>query len=225
MGTSATHRSFTSNPWPRQEHPTLINSIPRCRAKVIWLRAHPFCPCMQEAPFGMTSSLLDRMIVTRLIESPPPNYPQGPCDYLLSCYSRCVGESRVKAVVESQELASIVTSSKDLIVSYTMLCLQGLCPQVGGGLLEEPGPQICVPCNFQVTPPAHHLTLIFAAQGGRYEGSADSPRQHRREEPLAIQRLLLHLPLPPLPPQLARKQRRALGLLPSVFSTRRHSGV
>lgn len=83
----------------------------------------------QHAPC-MDSELLDRIIVARLIESPPTGYPQAPLHYLLGCYARSSEEQRSRAVLEDPKLLATVASCKELIVSYAMLCLHGVVPQV-----------------------------------------------------------------------------------------------
>ena len=85
----------------------------------------------QSAPL-MTAELLDRIVVARLIESPPSTYPQSPLQYLIGCYARAANELRNnRTVADSPELASLATSCKELIVSYAGLVLQGVVPQVG----------------------------------------------------------------------------------------------
>ena len=80
----------------------------------------------------MTAELLDRIVVARLIESPPRTYPQSPLQYLIGCYARAANELRNnRTVADSPELASLATSCKELIVSYAGLVLQGVVPQVG----------------------------------------------------------------------------------------------
>ncbi|GAX74152.1 hypothetical protein CEUSTIGMA_g1601.t1 [Chlamydomonas eustigma] len=77
----------------------------------------------------MNGELLDRILVSRLIESPPSKYPLSPLQYLLGCHARASNELRTKAVSESPILSSIVLTSKELIVSYAGLALQGVIPQ------------------------------------------------------------------------------------------------
>ena len=85
----------------------------------------------QIAPL-MTAELLDRIVVARLIESPPSTYPQSPLQYLIGCYARAANELRNnRTVADSPELSSLATSCKELIVSYAGLVLQGVVPQVG----------------------------------------------------------------------------------------------
>lgn len=79
---------------------------------------------------SLSSDLLDRLIVERLIESPPATYPQAPVHYLIACYTRACVEQRSKGVAESQALLETVAACKELIMSYAMLCLQGVVQQV-----------------------------------------------------------------------------------------------
>lgn len=79
---------------------------------------------------SLSSDLLDRLIVERLIESPPATYPQAPVHYLVACYTRACVEQRSKGVAESQALLETVAACKELIMSYAMLCLQGVVQQV-----------------------------------------------------------------------------------------------
>ena len=79
----------------------------------------------------MTAELLDRIVVSRLIESPPEAYPLPPVQYLIGCYSRAANEARNnRAVAESPELLAVVATCKELIVSYAGLTLQGVVSQV-----------------------------------------------------------------------------------------------
>ncbi len=117
----------------------------------------------------MTGELLDRIIVSRLIESPPEGYPLTPVQYLLGCYARALGELRNRAVTEVPELINLVHQCKDLIVSYTSLCMQGIAPQASACM------QACKPCP---PPPANFpgLTLLgfpppgLTGRPGRGEG-------------------------------------------------------
>ncbi|GFH06625.1 U-box domain-containing protein, partial [Haematococcus lacustris] len=76
--------------------------------------------------------MLDRVVVARLIESPPEDYPQSPLQYLLGCYSRAIEEARTKAVADKPVLISALASCKELLVSYASLTLNGgIIPHVG----------------------------------------------------------------------------------------------
>ncbi len=78
----------------------------------------------------MHGELLDRIVVARLIEQPPPTYPYSPLQYLIGCYTRATEQQRSKAVAESPDLSSVVASCRELIVSYAGLLFQGVVPQV-----------------------------------------------------------------------------------------------
>lgn len=74
---------------------------------------------------------LDRIVVARLIESPPASYPLSPVHYLMSCYARCLDELRNKTVADSAELTAVVQEARSIIISYAGLTLAGgIVPQV-----------------------------------------------------------------------------------------------
>lgn len=99
------------------------------RARVLCCRQELQQSQSQQAS-SLSSDLLDRLIVERLIESPPATYPQAPVHYLIACYTRACVEQRSKGVAESQALLETVAACKELIMSYAMLCLQGVVQQV-----------------------------------------------------------------------------------------------
>ncbi|KAG1664460.1 hypothetical protein FOA52_006306 [Chlamydomonas sp. UWO 241] len=72
----------------------------------------------------VSSDLLDRVVVARLIESPPDSYRQSAVQYLLGCYARASTEQRARGVAEAT--AALLKTCKELIVSYSMLCFQGV---------------------------------------------------------------------------------------------------
>lgn len=76
---------------------------------------------------------IDRVIVARLIESPPePEYPQPPLQYLFGCYARLVDEARTRQVSEKPGLVAALSACRELLVSYTGLVLAGgIIPHVG----------------------------------------------------------------------------------------------
>ncbi|KAG2487016.1 hypothetical protein HYH03_014386 [Edaphochlamys debaryana] len=72
--------------------------------------------------------VLDRALVARLIESPPPNYSQPPIHYLLGCYERSTEELRRGGSNEAVKAA--VATARDLILNYAGLALfAGVVPQ------------------------------------------------------------------------------------------------
>jgi len=80
----------------------------------------------------MNKDMLDRLIVARLIESPPENYPQTPVQYLLGCYRRADDELRSRTVAENPQLLSTGQSCKDLVVNYAGLTIPGgIVPHIG----------------------------------------------------------------------------------------------
>ena len=81
------------------------------------------------------STIFTQQVVARLIEAPPNGYPLDPLQYLIGCYGRAANEQRNnRAAADSPELSAVLTSSKELIVSYAALTMQGVVPQVGGGV-------------------------------------------------------------------------------------------
>ena len=85
---------------------------------------------------------LDRVIVNRLIEAPPNQYPLPPFQYLLACFAQCSQELRsipTRESAESQQLIQEdIVACRDLLVSYASLILtgSGVVPEVGGGLRQ-----------------------------------------------------------------------------------------
>ncbi|GFR50779.1 hypothetical protein Agub_g13044, partial [Astrephomene gubernaculifera] len=76
----------------------------------------------------LDAALMDRVLVARLIESPPANYPQPPIHYLLGCYERSSEELRKAGANERVKAA--VAAARDLILNYTGLALfAGMLPQ------------------------------------------------------------------------------------------------
>eukprot|EP00201_Polytomella_parva_P024609 CAMPEP_0175045900 /NCGR_PEP_ID=MMETSP0052_2-20121109/4715_1 /TAXON_ID=51329 ORGANISM="Polytomella parva, Strain SAG 63-3" /NCGR_SAMPLE_ID=MMETSP0052_2 /ASSEMBLY_ACC=CAM_ASM_000194 /LENGTH=880 /DNA_ID=CAMNT_0016309553 /DNA_START=21 /DNA_END=2660 /DNA_ORIENTATION=+ len=96
---------------------------------------------------------IDRLIVDRLIQSPPPNYPQTPAHYFVACYSRSNSESaRLPAVpspaasspasspapspsqasADAAALHRVLLACRDLILNYFELLFsaEGLIPQL-----------------------------------------------------------------------------------------------
>jgi ubiquitin conjugation factor E4 B len=86
--------------------------------------------------YKLTKDLLDRVIVSRLIESPPEQYPQLPFHYLLGCYARSSQELRSISVAlpdeVRQKLQESIFAARDLVISYTgLVFMGGLVPEVG----------------------------------------------------------------------------------------------
>lgn len=77
----------------------------------------------------LNRDLLDRVLVARLIESPPQEYPQTPLQYLLGCYARCQDEQRKGP---KAELAPVLQGIRELVISYAGLTLTG-------GIIPHPG--------------------------------------------------------------------------------------
>ncbi|KXZ45643.1 hypothetical protein GPECTOR_52g43 [Gonium pectorale] len=69
----------------------------------------------------LNAEVLDRVIVARLIESPPANYPQPPIHYLMGCYERSSEELRRAGASEAVKVA--VAAARDLILNYAGLAL------------------------------------------------------------------------------------------------------
>jgi hypothetical protein len=86
----------------------------------------------------LNKALLDRVIVSRLIENPPEPYPQLPFHYLLGCYARASQELRSislgwPAEVQRQ-LQEAVFAARELVVSYAgLVFMGGVVPEVRGG--------------------------------------------------------------------------------------------
>lgn len=88
----------------------------------------------EQQPLLVTPDNLDRFIVSRLIESPPEQYPQQPFHYLLGCYHRAAAEQRsLGQDAAGQQLRATVDACKQLLVSYAGLVLMsaGVVPEVG----------------------------------------------------------------------------------------------
>ena len=88
-------------------------------------------------PLLMNRDMLDRLIVARLIESPPTDYPQTPVQYLLGCYQRADDELRNRTVAGSAQLSGTEQCCRDLVVNYAGLTLSG-------GIVPHLGAQVCV---------------------------------------------------------------------------------
>lgn len=101
-------------------------------------------------PLLMNRDMLDRLIVARLIESPPTDYPQTPVQYLLGCYQRADDELRNRTVAGSAQLSGTEQCCRDLVVNYAGLTLSG-------GIVPHLGAQVCV-CA---------CVLLGNIQGGR----------------------------------------------------------
>lgn len=84
----------------------------------------------------MGRDVLDRLFVERLLEAPPPAYPQSPLQYLLGCWSRSLDEARNRAVAEHPELLGTLQAIRDLVVNYAGLVL------VGGGIVPHLGQEV-----------------------------------------------------------------------------------
>lgn len=98
----------------------------------------------------MTLALLDRIIVARLIEAPPANYPQPPFHYLLGCYARAGDQLRAVSsaprldAAAKQQLSDLAHEARAQVVQYASLLLSagGVVPEVGrhaAGLPILPG--------------------------------------------------------------------------------------
>lgn len=91
---------------------------------------------------------LDRVIVNRIIEAAPEQYPQQPFHYLLGCYTRAGNELRSAGQdAAGQELRAVLDACRQLLVSYAGLILMGagVVPEVGLGFRAEPlslGPEV-----------------------------------------------------------------------------------
>lgn len=77
----------------------------------------------------LTSDILDRVLVSRLIENPPEGYPQPPLQYLLGCYARVSNALRTISPRQDAQSRQVLQQSalacKDLILSYAGLVLTG----------------------------------------------------------------------------------------------------
>jgi len=87
----------------------------------------------------MNAANMERVLVYRLIEAAPEQYPQPPFDYLLGAYSRAVQEIRS---VSDAQLRATIDGCMELLVSYAGLILtgSGVVPEVGR---DQEGPGGC----------------------------------------------------------------------------------
>lgn len=77
---------------------------------------------------ALTGEVLDRVLVNRLIEAPPNQYPQAPFQYLLGCCTRGSAELRALPAQPSeaqQRIRDDLTACRELLVSYAGLILTG----------------------------------------------------------------------------------------------------
>ncbi|GIL50136.1 hypothetical protein Vafri_6264 [Volvox africanus] len=122
----------------------------------------------------LDTAVLDRVLVSRLIEAPPANYPQPPIQYLMGCYERASEELR-KAGANEQIKAAVATS-RDLILNYAGLALfAGIVVQPP--VLETRGAvQLMDALLLRYGLPAVALTAavapVFAGPGGGGEAAA-----------------------------------------------------
>jgi hypothetical protein len=100
----------------------------------------------QQAPPLMSQHAIDRIVVSRLIEEAPQQYPQHPLHYLLGCYERADKELRALPAAaaaaaaaaaggdggsggqqqqQQQGLRATVVATQELLVSYAGLILTG----------------------------------------------------------------------------------------------------
>jgi hypothetical protein len=94
----------------------------------------------EQQPLLITPDNLDRIIVSRLIESAPAQYPQQPFPYLLGCYSRAANEQRsLGQDAAGQQLREALEACKQLLVSYAGLVLvgAGVVPEVRGQTSQQ----------------------------------------------------------------------------------------
>lgn len=90
-------------------------------------------------PVLMSQDNLDQVLVSRLIEAPPEQYPLQPFNYLLGCYERASQELRhIPASADpqaQQQLRALVLSCREQLVSYAALLLagSGIIPEVRRG--------------------------------------------------------------------------------------------
>lgn len=59
----------------------------------------------------LDATVLDRMLVARLIEAPPADYPQPPIHYLMGCYERSSEELRRAGVSEAAKVCRVWPSA------------------------------------------------------------------------------------------------------------------
>ncbi|EFJ51708.1 hypothetical protein VOLCADRAFT_87432 [Volvox carteri f. nagariensis] len=69
----------------------------------------------------LDAAVLDRVLVSRLIESPPSNYPQPPIHYLMGCYERSSEELRRAGT--NEQVKAAVAAARDLVLNYAGLAL------------------------------------------------------------------------------------------------------
>jgi hypothetical protein len=100
----------------------------------------------EQQPLLITPDNLDRIIVSRLIESAPEQYPQQPFHYLLGCYNRAATEQRsLGQDAAGQQLRAVVDACKQLLVSYAGLVLirAGVVPEVSKDTHDITSVQLC----------------------------------------------------------------------------------
>lgn len=88
----------------------------------------------EQQPLVISTDNLDRVIVNRIIEAAPEQYPQQPFHYLLGCYTRAGNELRSTGQdAAGQELRAVLDACRQLLVSYAGLILMGagVVPEVG----------------------------------------------------------------------------------------------
>ncbi len=123
----------------------------------------------ESAPALLGKADLDRLVVARLIEAPPDDYPQAPLQYIMRCYARAADEARGKHVAASPALQATVQLCRELAINYAGLTL-------AGGIVPHVGPVVSERC-----PPAPPLPSLRNRLGTTC--GADSPfhapRAHR----------------------------------------------
>ncbi|GBF98629.1 ubiquitin conjugation factor E4-like [Raphidocelis subcapitata] len=112
-------------------------------------------------PPQLCAATLDRAIVARLIEAPPPAYPQPPLHYLLGCYARASDALRSASggrgdAAERARLVEVVSEARAQVVQYAVLLLSG------SGVVPEP-PKAAERGSAQLA------DALIAANGGRCE--------------------------------------------------------
>ncbi|GLC36221.1 hypothetical protein PLESTB_001367200 [Pleodorina starrii] len=124
----------------------------------------------------LDAAVLDRVVVARLIESPPADYPQPPIHYLMGCFERASEEYR-RAGANEQVKAAVI-SARDLILNYAGLALfAGIVAQPAA--LETRGSlQLMDGLLLRYGLPAAALTSAvapsFAPTGGSRGGGGDA---------------------------------------------------
>ncbi|KAG2451114.1 hypothetical protein HYH02_004382 [Chlamydomonas schloesseri] len=122
----------------------------------------------------LDAAVLDRVLVARLIEAPPADYPQPPIHYLMGCYERSSEELRRAGVSEAAKAA--VATARDLILNYAGLALfAGMIPQPP--VLEARGPlqlldALLLRHGLSVVALTTVVTPAFAAAGGQAAATA-----------------------------------------------------